>query len=164
MTRNPELPLRGRFSAAGSTWSVRSNCAAVLQSAAATFPSLSRRGRVDLTVDIYIDAETEAQSLWNTPQFRGRDHLVFADYGPNDCMVADLQARRVISRFSSATLEDPRFWKQVIFPVRRGRARAVVGATARHCACLQYKGDGLLGSGESRAGKSTRAFQFGRRV
>ena len=163
MTRNPELPLRGRFSAAGSTWSVRSNCAAVLQAAAATFPSLSRRGRVDLTVDIYIDAETEAQSLWNTPQFRGRDHLVFADYGPNDCMLADLQARRVISRFSSATAEDPGYWKQVIFPVLLGIAGAVVGVTALHCACLQYKGEGLLITGESGAGKSTLSFELARR-
>lgn len=163
MTRNPELPLRGRFSAAGSNWSIRSNCAAVLQSAAATFPSLSRRGRVDLNVDIYIDAKTPAQPLWGTPQFRGRDHLVFADYGPNNCMLADLQARHIISRFSSATAADTGYWKQVIFPILLGIAGVVIGVTALHCACLQYEGEGLLITGESGAGKSTLSFELARR-
>jgi HPr serine kinase-like protein len=163
MVQNPELPLHRNFSAAGSAWRLRSNCAAVLQAAADTFPIRGDCGLVDLNVEIYIDAESAALPRWEIPQFRGRDHLVFADYGPGDSMLADLQARQVIGRFSFATAQDTGYWKRVIFPILLGITAAPLGVTALHCACLQYKGEGLLITGESGAGKSTLSLELARR-
>lgn len=163
MIRNPDLPLHGHFGAAGSRWSVRSNSLETLQAVAETLPRLNHRGRVDLTVDIYVDQNAGAQPLWSVPQFRGRDHLVFADYGPDACMLADLRARHVIGRFAPAIARDIGYWKRVVLPILLGVAGAVVGVTALHCACLQYKGEGLLITGESGAGKSTLSFELARR-
>ena len=163
MIRNPDLPLHGRFSAAGSRWSVRSNSLDVLEAVAETFPRLNHRGRVTLSVDIYVDHNAGTKSLWTVPQFRGRDHLVFADYGPDACMLADLRARHVIGRFSPATVHDVNYWKRTIFPILLGVAAPVIGVTALHCACLQYKGEGLLITGDSGAGKSTLSFELARR-
>src|SRR5690349_24773997 len=98
MIRNPHLPLHGHFSAANSRWSVRSNSLEVLQAVAETLPRLNHRGRATLNVDIYVDPSAGTNSFWSVPQFRGRDHLVFADYGPDACMLADLRARHVIGR------------------------------------------------------------------
>ncbi|HEV2116462.1 MAG TPA: hypothetical protein VGR48_10580 [Terriglobales bacterium] len=130
---------------------------------AETFPSLNRHGRVNLNVDIYVDATAGAQPVWSVPQFRGRDHLVFADYGPNDCMLADLRAAHVIGRFSPSTAQNGKYWKRVVLPILLGVAGPVAGVTALHCACLHYKGEGLLITGESGAGKSTLAFELTRR-
>ena len=163
MIRNPELSLHGLFSAAGSRWSIRSNCADVLQAVAETFPSLNRHGRVNLNVDIYVDSAAGARPLWSVPQFRGRDHLVFADYGPNDCMLADLRTAHVIGRFSPPTAQNSKYWKRIVLPILLGVAGPVAGITALHCACLHYKGEGLLITGESGAGKSTLAFELTRR-
>ncbi len=163
MIRNPDLPLHGHFSAAGSRWSVRSNSLEVLQAVAETFPRLNHRGRATLTVDVYVDHNAGTRPLWSTPQFRGRDHLVFADYGPDACMLADLWGRHVIGRFSPATARDTSYWKRVVLPILLGVAGAPVGVTALHCACLQYKGEGLLITGESGAGKSTLSFELARR-
>ena len=163
MIRNPDLPLHGHFSAAGSRWSVRSNSLEVVQAVAETFPRLSHRGRVTLTVDIYVNQNAGTHALWNVPQFRGRDHLVFADYGPAACMLADLQARHVIGWFAPATAQDVSYWKRIILPILLGVTAPVVGVTALHCACLQYRGEGLLITGESGAGKSTLSFELARR-
>ena len=163
MVQNPELPLHRNFSAAGSAWRLRSNCAAVLQAAADTFPVRSDCGLVDLNVEIYVDSESAALPRWEVPQFRGRDHLVFADYGPGDSMLTDLQARQVIGRFSFTTAQDAGYWKRVIFPILLGITAAPIGVTALHCACLQYKGEGLLITGESGAGKSTLSLELARR-
>ena len=163
MIHNPDLPLHAYFSAAGSRWSIRSNCAAVLESAAGSFPALNHFGCADLAIDLYVDSTATTRQRWEVPQFRGRDHLVFADYGPGDCLLADLRARKVIGRFSPATAQDMGYWKQVIFPVLLGIVGAVVGVTALHCACLRYQGEGLLITGESGAGKSTLSFELARR-
>lgn len=163
MIRNPDLPFHGHFSAAGSRWSIRSNCAHLLQAVAETFPRLSHHGRVALTVDIYVDQNVSTGPLWNLPQFRGRDHLVFADYGPDACMLVDLQARHAIGRFALATVQDVSYWKRVVLPILLGVAGVVVDVTALHCACLEYKGEGLLITGESGAGKSTLSFELARR-
>lgn len=163
MIRNPDLPIHGHFSAAGSRWSVRSNSLALLQAVTETFPRLNHRGRVALTVDIYVDQKAGTQPLWSVPQFRGRDHLVFADYGPDACMLADLQGRHVIGRFAPATAHDISYWKRIVLPILLGITAPVVGVTALHCACLQYKGEGLLITGESGAGKSTLSFELARR-
>jgi HPr serine kinase-like protein len=163
MIRNPDLPLHGHFSAAGSRWSVRSNSLEVLQAVAETLPRLNHRGRATLNVDIYVDPSAGTNSFWSVPQFRGRDHLVFADYGPDACMLADLRARHVIGRFAPATVHDVSYWKRTILPILLGVAAPVVGVTALHCACLQYKGEGLLITGESGAGKSTLSFELARR-
>ena len=163
MIRNPDLPLHGHFSAAGSRWSIRSNSAALLQCAAATFPRLTPRGRARLHADIYVDNSSRHEPLWHVPQFRGREHLVFADYGPGDRILADLGSRHVIGCLSAATAADISFGKRVIFPILLGIVGAVVGVTALHCACLRYKGEGLLFAGESGAGKSTLSFELSRR-
>lgn len=163
MIRNPELPLHGYVSAAGSRWGIRSNSAAVLQSAAKTFPSLSHRGRVDLNLDLYVDTKAATQALWSVPHFRGRDHLVFAAYGTNDCVLVDLRRKRVIGRFSPAIAADTGYWKHVIFPILLGITAAAVGVTALHCACLCYQSEALLITGESGAGKSTLSFELARR-
>ncbi|HTM90218.1 MAG TPA: hypothetical protein VL155_18580 [Terriglobales bacterium] len=118
---------------------------------------------MDLNVEIYIDAESAALPRWEIPQFRGRDHLVFADYGPGDSMLADLRAGQVIGRFSFTTAQDTGYWKRVIFPILLGITAAPLGVTALHCACLQYKGEGLLITGESGAGKSTLSLELARR-
>ena len=163
MIRNPDLPLHAHFSAAGSRWGVRSNSLEVLQAVAETFPRLNHRGRATLTAEIYVDQNAGTTSLWSVPQFRGRDHLVFADYGPDACMLADLRARHVIGRFTPATVHDVSYWKRIILPILLGVAAPVVGVTALHCACLQYKGEGLLITGESGSGKSTLSFELARR-
>jgi hypothetical protein len=135
----------------------------VLQAVAETFPRLNHHGRVALTVDIYVDQNAGTQPLWSVPQFRGRDHLVFADYGPDASMLADLQTRHVIGRFAPSTAKDISYWKRTILPILLGVAAPVIGVTALHCACLQYKGEGLLITGESGAGKSTLSFELARR-
>ena len=163
MIRNPDLPLHGHFSAAGSRWSVRSNSLHLLKAVAEAFPRLNHRGRTTLSVDIYVDHNAGTKSFWTVPQFRGRDHLVFADYGPDACMLADLRARHVIGRFSPVAVRDVNYWKRTILPILLGVAAPVVGVTALHCACLQYKGEGLLITGESGAGKSTLSFELARR-
>lgn len=163
MTHNPALSLRGHFSAADSAWRIRSNCAAVLHSAAEAFPSLRNASRADLILEVYVDAEGTAPPLWHVPQFRGRDHLVFADFGPGDHVLADLQTRRLIGRFSPTTATNADYWKRVIFPILLGIAGATVNVTPLHCACLRYKGEGLLITGESGAGKSTLSFELTRR-
>lgn len=163
MTHNPHLHLQGHFSAAGSTWSIRSNSAAVLQSAAETFPALKNAACAELEIQIYMESGASPQSLWKVPQFRGRDQLVFADFGPRDRLLVDLLGRRAIGQFSPAVAADSAYWKRTIFPILLGVTGAALGITPLHCACLRYKGEGVLITGESGAGKSTLAFELARR-
>src|SRR5579884_1786074 len=82
-----------------STWRLTTNSAAVVRHFSTTFAK-SRTSENPLTLDIRVHEGSHAYR-WERPLFRGREHLVVASYGPQDCIAVDLRSKTVIGQFSS---------------------------------------------------------------
>src|SRR4029077_1304696 len=60
-----------------------------------------------------------------------------------------------VGRFTPEAAVDAKFWKMVLFPVLLTVLGPSAGLTPLHCACVAWKGSGLLLAGGSGSGKST---------
>jgi hypothetical protein len=152
------LPFNQRFAVAGSIWLISTNAPEIVSAAGATFQSVNDTTLpADLTISCYVDPELRAKPPWPQPNFRGLDHLVYAEYGSGGSMLIDLQRRRVIGRFSPAMARDSDYWRCVLLPILLGVTSAAIGVSALHCACVVRNGYGLILGGASGAGKSSLA-------
>jgi hypothetical protein len=82
---------------------------------------------------------------------------VFAGFDTKSSLLADLQKRRVIGRFSSAMAADSAQWKAVVFPVLMSIIAGSIGLVELHASCVAKDDSGLLLLGPSGSGKSTLA-------
>jgi hypothetical protein len=97
----------------------------------------------------------EAIEFEAPPHFRGLHHVVIASFGKSNVFVFDLLRRNLSGIVSAVVAREIRFWKHKLIPIMLGVLGAAIGHVPVHCACLSWKGDGLLIAGMSGAGKST---------
>jgi hypothetical protein len=153
-----DLLLREYYVAAGAACAVSTNCEDVLQAARSTFLRLStKRDDVALEVRLWVDGAEAPHSPWPNPYVRGLDHLVFIGVDARSSMLADLETKRVIGRFSSALAKDSAHCKNVIFPVLMSVLAGSLGLVELHASCVAMDGCSLLLMGPGRSGKSTMA-------
>ena len=155
LKRDAETPLRRRYLAAGAIFEISTNFEPILDVAQETFAWLMESPAVDCALRFWVDPSASAGPPWPKPYFRGLDHLVFAGFGPQNSLLADLRSRRVVGRFGLAMGADRAYWKAVIFPALLTIVGASVGITELHCGCVVRAGEGLLLAGNSGSGKST---------
>ena len=146
------LPLQARISVAGANGLVSTNHPSVLGSIGRWLAP--NYGSVSFGIDVLVDAALQPSSA--APAFRGMGHLAFASFG-NDMFGFDLLRRRISGVVCQQTAADDRFWQFVLLPIAIGVMGSVLGVVPMHCACLEWKGEGVLITGASGAGKSTLA-------
>ncbi len=106
----------------------------------------------DFEISILVDQHLRQS---NAPAvFRGMNHLVFAALG-SDWFGWDLLRKRMFGVVSLESARDEKFWNEVILPITLGVMGCSIGVVPMHCACLEWRGEGLLLAGRSGAGKST---------
>ena len=144
------LSLRTGLHLAGASGVLSSNAACVLR---AVKPWTKPHGTgAGFTLDIFVNPALRRSSA--QPSFRGVDHLVFASFG-NDLFGFDLRRRRITAVVGQHTAQDERFWNLVLLPIAIGVMGTVLGVVPMHCACLEWRSQGVLITGSSGAGKST---------
>jgi hypothetical protein len=155
-------PLRKYFAAAGAVFSFSTNCEQMLEAARASFMAVEPSGSADFSVRFWADDALLSRPPWPNPYVRGLGHLVFAGFDGASSILADLQTRRVIGRFSAAMAADTAHWRMVIFPVLLSIVAGSVGLVELHASCVARGQQGLLLLGPSRSGKSTLAMALTR--
>jgi hypothetical protein len=144
------LPLRAALRLAGANGVLSSNSQSVLRAVKHwVLPDGAMEG---FSLDVLVD-ETLKPAV-APPSFRGMDHLVLASFG-NDLFCFDLRRRRITAVVSRQTAHDDRFWNLVLLPIAIGVMGSVLDVVPMHCACLEWKRQGVLITGISGAGKST---------
>jgi hypothetical protein len=154
------LPLKARFTVAGASWEVSTNCQAILGIMQDEFQLEDDGFSSDLKLCFYVNSELPDHSRQIPPHFRALEHLYYGTFGPGDSMLVDQRNRRVVASLSLQTACDVSYWKRVILPCLMGIASACVGLTPVHCACVVKDDMGLLIHGESGSGKSTLALSL----
>lgn len=158
LRKDAETPLCERYMVAGTVFSFSTNSEQLLEAARDSFlPVKPPLVSVDFSVRFWVDPADSAQPPWPKPYVRGRDHLVFAGFDAGSSLLADLGARRVMGRFSTAMAADTTYWRTVIFPMLLSVLAGSVGLVELHACCVARDQRGLLLVGPSRSGKSTLA-------
>ncbi len=152
---------RSGFPFAGCSWRLTTDSPFLTASFGSAFPDNGSEAAAAFHLDLQSSAAEE--SLWATPYFRGRDHLVFAAFSNRDVMIFDLLGRRGVGTISRTLAEDYNYWRRVIVPAVIGLASPSVGIAPLHCATLVRDGMGLHIAGLSGAGKSTLAYALAQR-
>jgi len=156
--KNAETPLCDYYMAAGAVCRVLTNSEDLLAAARDSFlPVEPPPASIDLSIRFWVDHSDRALPPWPKPYVRGLDHLVFAGFDLGSSLLASLQTRHVIGRFSPAMAADAPYWRTVIFPMMMTIVGASVGVAELHCACVAKDQRGLLLVGPSGSGKSTLA-------
>lgn len=156
--KDAQTRLCEHYIAAGMLCRLSTNSEQVMNAARETFlPVDSRPRAIDFSMRFWVDDGHRSQPPWPKPYVRGLDHLVFAGFGEDCSILANLRTRHVIGRFSPQMAEDRTYYKTVIFPMLLTIVSATVGAAELHCACVVQGQGGLLLAGPSGAGKSTLA-------
>jgi hypothetical protein len=154
--REVQTPLHRRFLAAGTVCALQTNFEPILESAREAFLPIEFPAEdADFSLRVWVDSESLSQPPWPKPYVRGLDHLVFASFDSDSCMLVDLSKRRVLGRFSTSLGSDRNYWKSVIFPMLMSTIAAAVGTVELHCSCVAKNNQGYLLAGPSRSGKST---------
>jgi hypothetical protein len=144
------LSMRTGLCLAGTSGVLSSNVSSVLRAVRPwTRPQPIRDG---FSLEVFVDASLKRSSA--QPTFRGMQHLVLASFG-NDLFNFDLRRRRITALVCQQTAQDDRFWNLVLLPIAMGVMGTVLGVVPMHCACLEWRGQGVLITGTSGAGKST---------
>jgi hypothetical protein len=103
-------------------------------------------------LEVFVDDQIKTSSA--PPAFRGMNHIVFASLG-NDFFCLDLLRKQISGVVGAETAADANFWNRVLLPIAIGVMGCVIGVIPMHCACLEWRGEGVLVAGVSGAGKST---------
>jgi len=144
------LPWRAGLQLAGTSGVVSSNTQSVLR---AVRQWVQPHGPLEgFALDVLVDVTL--RPITGAPTFRGMDHLVFATFGC-DRFNFDLRRKRITGVVCQQTAQDEKFWNLVFLPIAIGVMGCMIGVVPMHCACLEWKGQGVLVAGISGAGKST---------
>jgi hypothetical protein len=156
--KHAETHLCEHYTAAGTVFSLSTNCDKLLAAARGSFlPAELAAGPFDFSLRFWVDDADTARPPWPKPYVRGLGHLVFAGFDSGSSVLVDLRTRRVIGRFSAGMASDTRYWRTVIFPMLLTIVSASLGIAELHCACVAKNDEGVLLAGPSGAGKSTLA-------
>ena len=152
-------PLSECFSFGGAICRLMTNSQSLLESTRSTFPMVDETaGPPDLSLRLWVDDADTSRPPWPQPYVRGLGDHVFAGFDTKSSLLADLQKRRVLGRFSPGMAADVAHWKTIVFPVLMSIVAGSIGSVELHASCVA-KGDcGLVLLGPSRSGKSTLAF------
>lgn len=157
LKRDAKTPFSGHYLAAGTPLKIATNFEPILQIARESFeeaqPGSQRREGIRLR--FWVENSSHADAIRSKPYFRGLDHLVFAGFDARNSLLINLRDRHGLGRFTPDVAADKSFWKTLVFPVLLTALGPSVGLTPLHCACVAWKGSGLLLAGESGSGKST---------
>ncbi|HXH48009.1 MAG TPA: hypothetical protein VNM47_01425 [Terriglobia bacterium] len=151
-------PLNGRFWAAGVQLRITTNFEPILNAAQKTFEERfppGRDGTEEILLRFWVEDTPHAAIPRPKPFFRGLDHLVFAGFDGRNSILINLRDQFGIGRFTPDVASDAKFWETILFPALLTIVGPSVGLTPLHCACVAWKGCGLLLAGESGAGKSS---------
>jgi len=150
-------PLRGHHLMAGVHLRIETNFEPILRVARETFEEVPavHEGVKEVRLRFWVEDARHAGATRTKPYFRGLDHLVFAGFDGRNSLLINLRDRYGLGRFTYEVASDANFWKTTIFPVLLTVLGPSVGLTLLHCACVAWKGSGLLLAGESGSGKST---------
>jgi hypothetical protein len=151
-------PLNGQYWAAGVQLRITTNFEPILNAAQKTFeegipPGHNRTEEVRLR--FWVEDTPQSGVPKSKPYFRGLDHLVFAGFDGRNSILINLRDQFGIGRFTPEVASDEKFWETILFPALLTIVGPSAGLTPLHCACVAWKGSGLLLAGESGAGKST---------
>lgn len=156
--KDTETPLVERYIVAGAVCALETNSEQLLRSARDGFLAAEAgTDAADFSLRFWVDNSDAAQPPWPKPYVRGLDHMVFAGFDAKSSMLADLRARRVVGRFSTAMANDTKYWGTVIFPMLVSVLSGSLGLVELHAACVAKNRQGVLLIGPSRSGKSTLA-------
>jgi hypothetical protein len=109
----------------------------------------------EVQVRFWVDETSHSGKPKSKPFFRGLDHLVFAGFDTRNSLLVNLREHCGIGRFTPELASDAKFWESILFPALLTILGPSVGLTPLHCACVAWRGSGLILAGESGAGKST---------
>jgi hypothetical protein len=155
LKKDVETPLYGCYLAAGARLRIETNSESILAIARANLePSDDGHDQEEVRLKLWVEDE-HSQCPATKPYFRGLGHLVFSGYDDRSSLLIDLRNRCGAGRFTQALARNPRYWKTAVFPSLLGIVGPSVGLTSLHCACVSWKGKGLLLAGGAGAGKST---------
>lgn len=153
--------MRAHYGFAGKTIVIHTNSAEIVEAARASFGAEVATGRADFTFNLQVrDGASGAPLI--SPVFRGRDFLVFAQFGPGTSVLFNLRTRVAQGIVSPAVARDKDYWRNTLFPVAVGTIAPVLGIVPLHSACVVVDGEALLIAGESGAGKSTLSLAMAR--
>lgn len=144
------LALHATLGVAGIRCAVATNSISVLSSLEGWVAPQASGG--ELSLDIIVDGSLSPSG--NQAAFRGMNHLVFASFG-SDYFAFDLNGKRAVGVVTAERAADRNFWNHVLLPMAIGVLGCTVGVVPMHCACLEWRGEGVLIAGVSGAGKST---------
>ncbi|TAM84427.1 MAG: hypothetical protein EPN47_01785 [Acidobacteria bacterium] len=150
--------LDGQYWAAGVRLRITTNFEPILHAAKKIFDEgipLGHDGAAEVRLRFWVEDTAPSGTPKVKPYFRGLDHLVFAGLDGRNSVLINLQGRFGIGRFTPEVASDANLWETVLFPALLTILGPSVGLTPLHCACVAWKGSGLLLAGESGAGKST---------
>jgi len=158
LRKDAQTPFSESFFSAGIHFVLETNSEPLLDNARENFRHLCEEQPLEkIHLRLWVDPAGRSEPLRPKPYFRGLGHLIFAGIDTQNSLLINLRKRSVIGRLTPAIAADRMFWKSVIFPVMFAALGASSGMTALHCACVAWKGSGLLIAGESGSGKSTLA-------
>jgi hypothetical protein len=151
-------PLTGQFWAAGVKLRITTNFEPILSAALRAFEETvppGHDGTDVIRLRFWVEDTPQSGPPKSTPYFRGLDHLVFAGFDSRNSILINLQNQLGIGRFTADIASDAKFWETILFPALLTILGPSAGLTPLHCACVAWKGSGLLLAGESGAGKSS---------
>ncbi len=111
----------------------------------------------DFTIRLWVDAPDSCAPPWPKPFVRGVEHLVFAGFDAKSSLLADVEKRQVIGRFSDGMARDTKYWQSIIFPMLLSIMAGSVGLVELHASSVAKGRQGLAMVGATRSGKSTLA-------
>ncbi|HET9177490.1 MAG TPA: hypothetical protein VFQ24_03945 [Terriglobia bacterium] len=155
-----ETPLNGRYEAAGVQLRITTNFEPILNAAQKTFgegTAPGHDGGEEIRLRFWVEEapQSVAPKPKPKPYFRGLGHLVFAGIDGCNSILMNLQDQSGVGRFTPEVASDSKLWETILLPALLTILGPSVGLAPVHCACVAWKGSGLLLAGESGAGKST---------
>jgi len=157
LKKDARTPLRGMYLAAGVNLRIETNSESILQITEQMFgqPAAGFSDREDIRLRLWVDEMRHADEPRPKPYFRGLGHMVFAGFDESTSVLMNPHDRSAVGRFTPEAAVDTKFWKMVLFPALLTVLGPSAGLTPLHCACVSWKGSGLLLAGGSGSGKSS---------
>ncbi len=157
LKKGASTPLCAHFFMAGVNVRIETNSEPILQIARECFghPQPAYAGQEEIHARLWVEDSLQAEAPRPKPLFRGVGNLVFAGFDGRNSLLINLRNRRVLGRLTSPFAAEATVWKTVLFPSLLTIVGPSVGLVPLHCACVAWKGSGLLLAGASGSGKST---------
>src|SRR5512140_2111392 len=104
-----------RYSVAGAVWEIQTNSTDIFDCAALALAEgpADPHSVPDFLMNVGVDHRMRGRST-DAPIFRGRDHLVFADYGRAGFFAIDLKRRIAFGAVSAELAQDREYWRESI--------------------------------------------------